>query len=101
MGARFSLDGGMIPRSVRRAFDQRTEERVSAQSQTAVLGYRGRKHVVRLINVSQSGAMVVFPGAPHIGEEISLQMLDRGQISGHVMWVRDGRIGIGFATPLE
>lgn len=101
MGARFSLEGGMIPRTVKRMFDQRAEPRASAESQTAVLGHRGRNHVVRLLNISSSGAMVVFPMTPHIGEEITLQMLDKGQISGHVMWVRDGRIGIGFAAPLE
>ena len=91
----------MIPRTVRRMFDQREEpRRDAAESQTAVLGYRGRNHVARLLNLSPSGAMVVFPLTPRIGEEISLQMLDQGQVSGHVMWVRDGRIGISFAAAL-
>lgn len=98
---RFSLDGAMIPRSVKRIFDQRCEERLPAESQTAVLGWRGRNHVVRLVNISRSGAMVIFPLTPHIGDEITLQVLDRGQVCGHVMWVRDGRIGVGFDTPLE
>ena len=98
---RFSLDGGMIPRSVKRMFDQRAEERLSAESQTAVLGHRGRNHVVRLVNISSSGAMVVFPHTPYIGEQITLQVLDRGPVSGQVMWVRDGRIGVSFAAPLE
>lgn len=91
----------MIPRTVKRVFDQRSEVRTSAESQTAVLAHRGRNHVVRLLNISPSGAMVAFPLVPYIGEEITLQMLDKGQISGHVLWVRDGRIGIGFATTLE
>ena len=101
MGSKYSLEGGMIPRTVKRMFDQRAEPRLNAESQTAVLGYRGRNHVVRLLNISPSGAMVVFPLTPHIGEEISLQMLEQGQVYGHVMWVRDGRIGISFAAPLE
>jgi hypothetical protein len=101
VGARFSLDGGMIPRTVKRMFDERAEERVEAGSQTAALLHRGRKHVVRIVNVSESGAMVIFSGMPHIGEEVTLQLLGRDAMRGHVMWVRDGRIGVGFAAPLE
>ncbi|HVL78851.1 MAG TPA: PilZ domain-containing protein [Sphingomicrobium sp.] len=78
--------------------DHRCEERVSAESQTAVLDCRGRKHVVRLVNISPSGAMIIFPLTPNIGEEISLQLLDRGVQKGHVMWVRDGRIGVSFVA---
>ena len=100
MGAKFSLDGGMIPRTVKRMFDERGEERI-AESQTAVLQHRGRKHVVRLVNLSSSGAMVIFPLMPHIGEQIMLQLLGRDPIEGHVKWVRDGRIGVNFAAPLE
>ncbi len=101
MGARFSLDGGMIPRTVKRMFDERCEERVAADSQTAVLQHRGRKHVVRIVNMSSSGAMVIFSVMPHIGEEVTLQLLGRDAVKGQVKWVRDGRIGVEFAAPLE
>ena len=53
------LHGSMIPRSVRRMFDERAETREPAESQTAVLEIRGRKHMVRVTNLSPSGAMVV------------------------------------------
>ena len=96
MGAKFSLDGSMIPRTVKRMLDERTEERVTASSQTAVMEFRGRKHVVRLVNTSPSGAMVIFSLVPHIGEQVSLQLLDRGQVYAQVRWVRDGRVGISF-----
>ena len=75
--------------------------RRETESQTAVLEMRGRRHVVRLVNISQSGAMVNFSHMPHIGEEVVLHLLGRGRISGHVRWVRDGRIGVNFAAPLE
>jgi len=94
--AKFNLDGGMIPRTVKRMLDERDEERVAAHSETAVMEYRGRKHVVRLVNTSPSGAMVIFPLVPHIGEQVSLQLLDQGQVFAKVRWVRDGRIGISF-----
>jgi hypothetical protein len=97
----YFLDGSMIPRSQARSIDERAEVRHVSLSSTAVLEFRGRKHVVRLVNVSPSGAMVIFPHAPNIGERLPLQILDRGIVSAQVRWVRDGRIGLSFAAPLE
>lgn len=101
MASSFILDGGMIPRTEMRRIDEREEPRHAAQSHTAVLEFRGRKHVVRLINVSKSGAMVVFPHVPNIGERLPLQLLDHGFVRTQVRWVKDGRIGLSFASPLE
>lgn len=97
----FTLDGGMIPRSEKRTIDERSELRQPSVSSTAVLEFRGRKHVVRLINVSSAGAMVIFPHIPNIGEKLPLQLLDQGLVSAQVRWVKDGRIGLSFAVPLE
>ena len=97
----FTLDGGMIPRSEKRTIDERSELRQPSVSSTAVLEFRGRKHVVRLINVSSAGAMVIFPHTPNIGEKLPLQLLDQGLVSAQVRWVKDGRIGLSFAVPLE
>jgi hypothetical protein len=94
----FRLDGGMIPRSEKRSIEERAEPRAPAASSTAVLDYRGRNHVVRLMNLSPSGAMVIFPHVPHIGEKLRLQLLDRGQIFAQVRWVKDGRIGLSFTA---
>jgi hypothetical protein len=95
------LDGGMIPRTAARTIDERDELRhPPAVSNTAVLDFRGRKHVVRLINISPSGAMVIFPHMPNIGERIVLQLLDRGLVSAQVRWVKDGRIGLSFSGRL-
>lgn len=91
----------MIPRKVKRVFDGRCEERVNAGSQTAVLEFRNRKSVVRLVNLSPSGAMVIFSATPHIGEEIRLQLMGRAPVAGRVHWVRDGRIGVSFAASLD
>ena len=101
MAAKFSLDGGMIPRTVKRMFDERSEPREDAERQTAVLSHRDRKHVIRICNLSSSGAMVAYSGMPHIGETVTLQLLDHGAVTGQVRWVRDGRVGINFAAPLE
>ena len=95
------LHGSMIPRSVRRMFDERGEPREEADSQSAVLELRGRKHMVRLANVSSSGAMVIFSLMPHIGEKVALHILNRGRVPGQVCWVRDGRIGVNFVAAEE
>jgi hypothetical protein len=96
----FFLDGGMIPRTATRTIDERGELRQAALSGTAVLEFRGRKHVIRLVNISPSGAMVIFPHVPNIGERLSVQLLDRGLVSAQVRWVKEGRIGLSFAAPL-
>lgn len=103
MPGKTGLDGGMIPRSVRRLFDQRDEPRfaVEGEMQTAVLVHDGRNHVVRVGNMSASGVMVMYGGVPRIGEAVTLQLLDHGAVTAHVRWVRDGRVGINFAAPLE
>ena len=101
MTSRFQLHGNMIPRTVKRMFDERSETRLDADSQTAVLSVRGRNHIVSLVNLSQSGVMVRFTGAANIGEMVSLQLLDRGTIAGQVRWLRDGRMGVHFARPLD
>lgn len=101
MASGFFLDGAMIPRTGQRSIDERNEVRHPAVSSTAVLDFRGRRHVVRLVNISCSGAMVIFPHVPNIGERLPLQLLDRGAVSAQVRWVKDGRIGLSFAAPLE
>jgi hypothetical protein len=95
----FFLDGTMIPRHASRTIDERAEVRHAALSNTAVLEFRGRKHVIRLVNISPSGAMVIFPHTPNIGERLSLQLLDRGLVSAQVRWVKDGRVGLSFTAP--
>jgi len=101
VSSKFILDGAMITRSEQRSIDERDEARYPASSSTAVLQFRGRKHVIRLINVSKSGAMVIFPHTPNIGETLTLQLLDRGVVTAQVRWVKDGRIGLSFTVPLE
>lgn len=98
---KFSLDGAMIPRTVRRMFDERSEQRTAAESQTAVLSIRGRRHIVRVVNVSPSGAMLGCPFIPHIGERASVELSGHAPAAAQVCWVRDGKIGVNFVSPLE
>ncbi len=101
MASGFTLDGGMIPRSAHRTIDERGELRRPATSSSAMLEFRGRKHVVRLINVSKSGAMALFPHTPNIGEHLLLHLLDQGLVAAQVRWVKGGKIGLSFVIPVE
>ena len=101
MASGYFLDGGLTPRSETRQIDERAEPRHPSLCSTAVVEFRGHKHVVRLVNVSATGAMVIFPHTPNIGERLPLQLLDRGLVSSQVRWVKDGRIGLSFAFPSE
>jgi PilZ domain len=98
--AAFRLDGSMIPRSVKRMFDERAEPREEAGA-SATFEWRGRSIAVELTNVSTSGAMVICDKIPHIGETVALHLPDHEPAAGVVTWVRDGRIGIHFAAPLK
>jgi hypothetical protein len=95
------LNGSMIPRSVRRLFEERSEPREATGSQSATLELGGREHEVRIVNLSASGAMVVFDTVPKIGEQVVLHLKDRGRVAGQICWVRDGHIGVTFAAVTE
>ena len=101
MASNLSLDGAMVPRAIRRQFDQRSEPRDDAALEQATVVLGGREHCVRLVNLSPSGAMVIFSLIPNIGEPISLMLSGRGRVSGTVCWVKDGKVGITFSAPKE
>lgn len=93
----FRLSGAMIPRRVKRMFDQREDVRVPPDPNQAMLGWRGKSQAVKVVNVSDGGAMLLLDEVPHIGERVTLQLVDRGLIAGQVRWVRDGRVGVNFS----
>ena len=90
-----------ISDNLRRLLDQRAETRDDGGSQTAILNHRGHRHVVRVANLSASGAMIVFSGNLAEGDDVSLQLLDHGAVPAQVRWVREGRIGVNFAGSAE
>jgi len=101
MSSENGLSGKMILQRVKRWFDQRAERRKSIAGVRAKLEWRGRSLEVGLANLSASGAMVICSEVPHVGERVSLLLPDRPTAPGDVSWVRDGQVGIHFATPLE
>ncbi len=99
MAGELSLDGTMIPRRVKRMFDQRREPRLAAAA-TALFDWRGTSLSIRLGNLSASGAMLICDEIPNIGEAVTLHLRDRAPMPAVVQWVRGGRIGIHFTAPL-
>lgn len=95
------LSGNLIPARVRRLFDQRSEVRDPGEGATAQLHWRGKVIALRLANLSSSGAMVIWDEMPHIGERVALRLPDGRTAPGDICWVRDGRVGLFFAAPLE
>lgn len=101
MPAGMGLDGKMIPRRVKRMFDQRGERRGDGHGVMTHMRWRDRTIEVRLANLSASGAMVVCDEMPHIGELVVLDLPDRGAWPGEAKWIKDGCVGIHFAAPLD
>ena len=99
MGEGLRLEGKMIPRRVKRMFDERGEPR-AANPVTARLEWRGASLAIRVANVSPSGAMVVCDEVPHIGEAVTLALPGHAPAAAVVRWVRDGRIGLHFDAPV-
>ena len=86
---------------LRRLLDQRDERRSEGASQNAALIHGKNRHVVGVVNLSASGAMIRFGGDLSEGDEVVLQLLDHGTVTGQVRWVRDGCVGIGFVSPID
>ena len=101
MATRFSLDGSIIPRRVKRLFDQRSEPRIACEADHGVLSFRGTEHSVKLLNCSPSGAMVLFDRIPNIGETLTFRSGAGDAQKAQVRWVRDGKIGLTFLGPIR
>jgi hypothetical protein len=97
VGEQLRLDGNMIPRQVKRLFDQRDEPR-SPTPEPARLEWRGASLAVQLANISPSGAMIRCEFIPQIGEAVRLGVGGEQPAAAVVRWVRDGRIGLHFTS---
>ena len=76
--------------------DGRRFPRRATAPQPAVLTAAGRDHRVRLIDLSDAGAMVEADIALDAGTQVILVLLDRDPLEGQVRWSRDSRIGLDF-----
>jgi hypothetical protein len=83
----------------RRASDQRSEDRHWGKVERAIVVFRRKKILVRVVNVSSHGLTVEAEIAPDIGEAVGIQCDGLAPLSGVVRWIRAGRIGIDVGEP--
>lgn len=89
-----SLAGISIAREERRTTDQRSEERYRDRIERGIVVYRGKKCLVRIVNVSTSGLMIEADFTPRIGESLGLEIEGMERLQAAVRWIREGRIGL-------
>jgi hypothetical protein len=89
-----SLAALAITRAERRSTDQRREDRHWGVVDRAMLVFRRKKQLVRVVNVSSSGIMIESEIMPRIGEHVGIQFEGFERLQGIVRWVKQGRIGL-------
>jgi hypothetical protein len=97
-GSEGSLCSIKIKRETRRVGNQRGEARRSAYDREATVSLRGESHAAKVINRSDSGAMIESPVRPMIGEPLELDLGNGEPEPCVARWLRDGRIGVEFGS---
>jgi len=93
-GGQRSLAAIRIQRTERRTTNQRREDRHWGVVERAMVAFRRKKTLVRVINVSSSGLMIESEFEPRIGESVRVEFEGFTPLEGIVRWVKQGRIGI-------
>jgi hypothetical protein len=93
-----SLCSIKIKREARRVGNERGETRRSAYDREATVSLRGESHPAKIINRSDSGAMIESPIQPIIGEPMEVDFGDGNPEPCVARWLREGRIGIEFGN---
>lgn len=83
-----------IAREERRATNQRREDRHWGVVDRAMIVFRRKKLLVRVINVSSGGIMIEAEIVPRIGEAVAVEFEGFDRLQGIVRWVKQGRIGL-------
>jgi hypothetical protein len=89
-----SLTSLEIPREERRSTDQRREDRHWGVVDRAILVFRNKKLLVRVVNVSSSGIMIEADIMPRIGEKVAVDFEGFDRLDAVVRWIKSGRIGL-------
>jgi hypothetical protein len=92
--AEISLANLAIARQERRTTNQRRGDRHRDVVERTTIVFRGKKSLVRVVNVSEGGLMIESAIMPRIGETIRVHFDGFERIDGIVRWVKQGRIGL-------
>lgn len=83
-----------IARQERRTTNQRSGDRHRDVVERTTIVFRGKKSLVRVVNISEGGLMIETNIVPRIGEAIRVHFEGFERIEGVVRWVKQGRIGL-------
>jgi PilZ domain len=86
--------------AVPRPAERRTDERVLPMLRIAKLKCGNSEQLVRVRNVSAGGLMAEASQSVTVGETASIELSSQ-RISGSIVWVRDGTVGIKFDQNLD
>jgi hypothetical protein len=89
-----SLAALAIQRSERRTTNQRREDRHWGVVDRALIVFRRKKTLVRVVNISTGGLMIETEIEPRIGETIRVEFEGFSPLEGTVRWIKQGRIGL-------
>jgi hypothetical protein len=89
-----SLAGIAIARAERRMTNQRREDRHRGVVDRAMIVFRRKKLLAKVVNISPSGVMIEAEIMPRIGETVGVEFEGMPRIEGVVRWIREGRIGL-------
>ncbi|HEX8526944.1 MAG TPA: PilZ domain-containing protein [Allosphingosinicella sp.] len=93
-GGKGGLAALHIERGERRSTDQRAEDRHWGVVERAMLVFRRKRRLVRVINLSTGGMTIECEIMPRIGELVGIEFEGFDPVDGIVRWVKQGRIGL-------
>jgi hypothetical protein len=83
----------------RRSGVDRRSARHRGLVERAEVAWRGKKTLVRVVNVSRGGATVEAPIAVQPGDTVSLALPGEAPLPATVRWSRGGRVGLDLTRP--
>lgn len=84
-----------MPRTIKRVFDDWSEERIEAELRSAVLALGNHNHVATLVNLSRSVAMIRYTATHILGKAFRFNCLTAPPLQ-----VND-QIGVYFTASLK
>jgi len=87
-----------VNRMTGRCGDTRADERPLMVIEPAVVTWRRSKQPVHVINLCAGGAMISADFAPRLWDRVTLHFDDGRASDCTVAWLKDGRIGLEFAS---
>jgi hypothetical protein len=85
-----------LPKGERRQGDRRRQPRHHGIVEQAAILYRGKKAMMPVANVSESGLTLDTGLVPEIGETMLVELAGGPPVEATVCWVKKGRVGLSL-----